>query len=143
MIKDPLKLATDYFPQNFHWILEHNGKTLRYYSLSCFMKNQSLSNPFLIRLINQKLFTIVFSSLMWLLMKNEDSVLLLQNLYLVQLFHIHIMIIFRHGSSSCYIYIYIYFVGGIFEPSPNRIGQRPNNWESCRKGISLKIFGQG
>ena len=66
------------------------------------MKNWFLSNPYLIRLINQKLFTIVFSSLILLLKKNEYSVLLLQNLYLVQLFHIHTMIIFMHGSSSCY-----------------------------------------
>ena len=66
------------------------------------MKNWFLSNPYLIRLINQKLFTIVFSSLILLLKKNEYFVLLLQNLYLVQLFHIHTMIIFMHGSSSCY-----------------------------------------
>ena len=32
MIKDPLKLATDYFLLNFHWIPEHNGKNLNYYS---------------------------------------------------------------------------------------------------------------
>ena len=31
MIKDLLKLATDYFPLNFHWMLEHNGKNLNYY----------------------------------------------------------------------------------------------------------------
>ena len=66
------------------------------------MRNQSLSNPYPIKLINQILFTIVFSSSMLLLKKNEDSVLLLQNLYLVLLFHIHTMIIFMHGSSSCY-----------------------------------------
>ena len=35
---------------------------------------------------------------------------------------------------NIYIYIYIYIVGGIFEPSPNRIGQRLNNWESYRLG---------
>ena len=66
------------------------------------MKHQSLSNPYLIRLINQKLFTIAFSSSILLLKKNGDFILLLQNLYLVQLFHIHTMIIFMHGSSSCY-----------------------------------------
>ena len=31
MIKDLLKLAIDYFPLNFHWMLEHNGKNLNYY----------------------------------------------------------------------------------------------------------------
>ena len=31
MIKDLLKLATYYFPLNFHWMLEHNGKNLNYY----------------------------------------------------------------------------------------------------------------
>jgi len=36
MIKDPLKLDTDYFPLNFHWILEHNGKILNYYSAILF-----------------------------------------------------------------------------------------------------------
>ena len=36
MIKDPLKLATNYFPLNFHWILEYNGKNLSYYSAILF-----------------------------------------------------------------------------------------------------------
>ena len=36
MIKDPLKLAIDYVPLNFHWIPEHNGKNLNYYSAILF-----------------------------------------------------------------------------------------------------------
>ena len=32
MNKDPFKLATNYFPLNFHRIPEHNGKNLNYYS---------------------------------------------------------------------------------------------------------------
>ena len=36
MNKDPLKLATNYFPLNFHRIPEHNGKNLNYYSAILF-----------------------------------------------------------------------------------------------------------
>ena len=36
MIKDPFKLDTYYFPLNFHWIPEHNGKILNYYSAILF-----------------------------------------------------------------------------------------------------------
>ena len=74
MNNDPLKLATNYFPLNFpNTMVKIKIITL----LSCFMKNWSLSNPYLIRLINQKLFVIVFSSSMLLLKKNGDSILLL------------------------------------------------------------------
>ena len=36
MNKDPLKLATNYFPLNFHWIPKNNGKNLNYYSAILF-----------------------------------------------------------------------------------------------------------
>ena len=36
IIRDPLKLATDYFPLNFYWIPEHNGKNLNCYSTILF-----------------------------------------------------------------------------------------------------------
>ena len=32
MIANPLKFAQDYFPLNFHWILENTSKDLKYYS---------------------------------------------------------------------------------------------------------------
>ena len=102
MIKDPLKLATGYFPQNFHWILGHICKDLRYYYAILFHEKSILSNINLIKLIHPKLFTIVFSYLTLLLKKNGDSVLLLQNLYLARLFLILTMTTSMPGSSSCY-----------------------------------------
>ena len=36
IIRDPLKLATYYFPLNFYWIPEHNGKNLNCYSTILF-----------------------------------------------------------------------------------------------------------
>ena len=102
MIKDPLKLATGYFPQNFHWILGHICKDLRYYYAILFHEKSILSNINLIKLIHPKLFTIVFSYSTLLLKKNGDSVLLLQNLYLARLFLILTMTTSMPGSSSCY-----------------------------------------
>ena len=45
MIKDPLKFATSYFLQNFHWIPEHIGKDLRYYSTIPFHKKSTFIKP--------------------------------------------------------------------------------------------------
>ena len=45
MIKDPLKLATGYFPQNFHWIPEHISKDLRYYSAILFHEKSIFIKP--------------------------------------------------------------------------------------------------
>ena len=64
MIKDPLKLATNYFPLNFHWIPKHNGKNLSYYSAIIFHEKSVLIKSIPTKIDNQKLFTIVFSSSM-------------------------------------------------------------------------------
>ena len=45
LIKDPLKLATSYFPQNFHWIPKHIGKDLRYYSTILFHEKSIFIKP--------------------------------------------------------------------------------------------------
>ena len=45
MIKDPLKLATSYFPRNFHQIPEHIGKDLRYYSAILFHEKSKFIKP--------------------------------------------------------------------------------------------------
>ena len=45
LTKDPLKLATSYFPWNFHWIPEHIGKDLRYHSAILFHEKSIFIKP--------------------------------------------------------------------------------------------------
>ena len=45
LTKDPLKLATSYFPQSFHWIPKHIGKDLRYCSTVLFHEKSIFIKP--------------------------------------------------------------------------------------------------
>ena len=55
MIKDPLKLVTYYFPLNFHWIPEHNGKNLSYYSTILFHEKSVLIKSILDKIDKSKI----------------------------------------------------------------------------------------
>ena len=69
LIKDPLKLATSYFPRNFHWILEH--KDLRYYSAILFHEK-----PIFIKPISDKVDTskIIYHSVILLDIVTEEKI---------------------------------------------------------------------
>ena len=102
LTKEFLKLATSYFPQNFHWILEHIGKDLRYYSAVLFHEKSIFIKPISDKADTSK---IIYHSVLLLYIVTEekwDSILLLQSLYLVGQFPILTMTTSMPGSSSCY-----------------------------------------
>ena len=70
MIKDPLKLATDYFPLNFHCIPERNGKNLSYYSAILFHEKSVLIKSILDKIDKSK---IIYHSIFILDMVTEEK----------------------------------------------------------------------
>ena len=112
-ITNPFSLATSYFPPRFHWIPEHGGKTVQYYSdILCH------ENSITIKAITDKVNTTkiiyhnvflnhIISEEMW--GPNPATTRRLPK----SLFPIHIMIISLPGSNLCSIKMKICLILGL------------------------------
>ena len=99
----PSDLLPATFPQSFIGSLNIVRKMCNTILISCAMRIQSLSKPYLIRTILLRLFITVFSRIILFLKKCEAPILPPQEDYQPPLFPIHIMIISLLGSNSCFI----------------------------------------
>ena len=111
MIKDPLKLATNYFPLNFHWILEYNGKNLSYYSTILFHEKLVLIKSIPDKIDKSK---IIYHSVFILNVITEEkwgfrpvAIKPLPNSAIPYSYHDYIQAWFKF---MIYIYIYIYIL---------------------------------